>query len=673
MADSTVAPDNKGIDLDNPEFNDVWRLISYTRQSVFMTGKAGSGKSTFLRHIVENTKKKCVVLAPTGIAAVNAGGVTLHSFFHIPFKPLLPDDPEFEIRHLRKRLKHNSEQRKLIKEVELVIIDEISMVRADMLDFIDKVLRVYSNNLREPFGGKQMLLVGDVFQLEPVVTSDARDILRQYYPNNYFFSARVFRDFPIVPIELRKIYRQSDLSFVEMLDRMRVGRPTAADFEALNARVLPPGDEAKGRKGGRDFVMTLATRRSMVDAINDENLARIRRKEVVYTGKISDVFPDNSLPSPMELTLKVGAQVVFVRNDFEGRWVNGTIGKVHSATARMLEIELENGSVHVVDPVVWENVEYRYDKATKKITERVLGTYTQFPIKLAWALTIHKCQGLTFSRAMIDMGGGAFAGGQGYVALSRCRSIEGLTLRSPLRPSDFFVNQAVVSFSESFNNRGVYERALSMARADDIFHRSCEAFNRGSYGEAVELFSQGQLIRNDLMHPAVRRLISFKLHGLDRAREEIARLNERLADDRRRFEELAEEYVSMGIDCFQDENYMPAIANFDKALSIAPTMVRAMLLKGAALVDCGEADEAEAVFKGVLEQEALNFDALFSLGKLYSDAGDYYQALDSLLAAESVNGQSAPLHDRLSTVYAAVGDERESQRHRQLAAKLRRR
>lgn len=665
MADNTP----KEIDLDNAEFQDVWRLISYTRQSVFMTGKAGSGKSTFLRYIVENTKKNCVVLAPTGIAAVNAGGVTLHSFFHLPFKPLLPDDPEFNVRHLRKRLKHSAEQQKLIKEVELLIIDEISMVRADILDFVDKVLRVYSNNMREPFGGKQLLLVGDVFQLEPVVTSDARDILRQYYPNNYFFSARVFREFPIAAIELRKIYRQNDDVFISMLDRMRVGRPVEADFRLLDSRVVPFDSDPKGK----DFVMTLATRRSMVDAINDENLARLKRKEVVYTGRITDNFPDNSLPSPLELTLKVGAQVVFVRNDFDGRWVNGTIGKVHTATKNKLEVELENGNIHVVDPVIWENIEYKYDRESKKISERVLGTYTQFPLKLAWALTIHKCQGLTFSKAIIDMGGGAFAGGQAYVALSRCRSLEGLSLRRQLSPADFFVNPAVVGFSETFNNRAAIERVMNTARADDMFHRSAVAFNEGRFSEAVDLFGQGQLMRNDLMIPAVKRLVKQKLYKLGSAEEEIARLKERIEADRRRFEELADEYVSMGLDCLQDENYMPAIANFNKALSVAPGMKRTLFLKGSALADCGEHEEAEKTFRELLAEEAHNFDALFALGKLYADRGDFYEALDSLLTAESVNSESAPLHDRLATVYQAIGDEEEARRHKQLAARLRRR
>ena len=244
------------IDLDNQEFQNVWKLISYTHQSVFLTGKAGSGKSTFLKYICENTRKKYVVLAPTGIAAVNVGGVTLHSFFRIPLKPLLPDDPDFAVSRLRSRLKYPKNLQKVIRELELIIIDEISMVRADIIDFIDKVLRVYGGNMREPFGGKQLLLVGDIFQLEPVVTADMRDLLRKYYPNSYFFSANAFKQLNIVPIELRKIYRQNDAQFIEMLDRIRMGHVLASDITKLNSRHGDCIDEDNDK-----FVMTLATRR----------------------------------------------------------------------------------------------------------------------------------------------------------------------------------------------------------------------------------------------------------------------------------------------------------------------------------------------------------------------------------------------------------------------------
>lgn len=653
-------------------------MVSYTRQSVFMTGKAGTGKSTFLRHIVENTKKKTVVLAPTGIAAVNAGGVTLHSFFHLPFKPLLPDDPELQIRNLRQRLKHTAEQQKLIRELELIVIDEVSMVRADIIDFIDKVLRVYSGRLREPFGGKQLLLVGDVFQLEPVVTSDMRDIFRDLYPNLYFFSARVFREFALVPVELRKVYRQSDALFIGMLDRMRQGVATQADISLLNDRVDPDAANADKQK---EFTMTLAPKRDTVDAINTSRLERLRRKLYCFQGEIRDKFPENSLPVPLVLELKVGAQVVFVRNDPEKRWVNGTVGKVHSISSDTLEVTLENGQTHVVKREIWENMSYRYDKETKKIEEDVLGTYTQYPLRLAWALTIHKSQGLTFPRVIIDMEGGAFSAGQAYVALSRCQSLEGLTLRSKVNPYDFFVNPAIRLFSGMFNNRAVYAAAMTTAKADDCFHRASKAFDKGNFRDAVDLFTEGLYARDELRSPGVNRLIKQKLYKLGKSAERITQLEHQLREADLKFLELAKEYVSMGLDCLSDENYGAAIANFDKALNVSPGFTDALRLKGEAAMDGGDPVTAAECFGEILKNSPDDFDALFAIGKLHclnaSHSADpdeeRYKAMNYLLAAEQVNPHSAPLHDRLASLNEEMGDTEEADRHRSLARKLRRR
>lgn len=666
------------IDLDNPEFQDIWKLISYTRQSVFMTGKAGTGKSTFLRHIVENTKKRTVVLAPTGIAAVNAGGVTLHSFFHLPFKPLLPDDPELQIRNLRQRLKHTAEQQKLIRELELIVIDEVSMVRADIIDFIDKVLRLYSGRFREPFGGKQLLLVGDIFQLEPVVTSDMRDIFRDLYPNLYFFSAKVFRDFALVPIELRKVYRQSDSLFIGMLDRMRLGAVSAEDIAMLNSRVDP---EASSPERQKEFTMTLAPKRDTVDAINTSRLGRLKRKLHTFHGEIRDKFPENSLPVPLVLELKVGAQVVFVRNDPEKRWVNGTIGKIHSISENSLEVELENGQIHTITREVWENVSYRYDKETKKIDEEVLGTFTQYPLRLAWALTIHKSQGLTFPRVIIDLEGGAFAAGQAYVALSRCQSLEGLTLRTKVNPYDFFVNPAIRSFSGFFNNPAILASAMATAKADDCFHRAAASFDSGDFSSAVEYFTEGLYARDELRNPAVIHLLKQKLYRLGKSGDRIATLEEKLREADKKFLELAKEYVSLGLDCLSDENYGAAIANFDKALKISPGFTDALRLKGEAAMDGGDHLTAAECFGEILREQPKDFDALFAIGKLHchlageSDNPDEerYKALNYLLAAEESKPDSAPLHDRLAVLNEEMGDIEEADRHRSIARRLRKR
>ena len=431
------------IDLDNPEFQDAWDVLQHTHQSVFLTGKAGTGKSTFLKYIRANTKKKTVVLAPTGIAAVNVGGQTMHSFFKIPFKPMVPDDPDYaNPARMRKMLRYTKEKMKLIRELELIIIDEISMVRADIIDFVDRVLRVYSGNMREPFGGKQLLLVGDIFQLEPVVTHDTRDILRRYYRNFFFFNARAFEQINLVPIELRKIYRQSDNDFIALLDRVRVNRASAADIARLNQRCNPDYQEINN-----EFAITLATRRDTVDAINDEHMNALKTPEYVYEGAIEGDFPDNSLPTALNLVLKEGAQVIFIRNDKQGRWCNGTIGRVTRLNAESVYVALEDGNEMLVEWEVWENMQYTYNEKEKKVEEKVLGSFSQIPIKPAWALTVHRSQGLTFNRVVIDFAGGAFTGGQTYVALSRCTSLEGITLLKPLSQRDIIVNTAIVDFS----------------------------------------------------------------------------------------------------------------------------------------------------------------------------------------------------------------------------------
>lgn len=359
------------IDPKNVEMQQALQLIQFTRQSLFLTGKAGTGKSTFLRYIAATTKKKYIILAPTGIAAINAGGSTLHSFFKLPFYPLVPTDIRYTPRHIRQTLKYNKEKIKIIRELELLIIDEISMVRADMLDFIDKVLRIYSGNMREPFGGKQLLMVGDVYQLEPVVTSDARQILEPFYPSAFFFYAHVFRQMPLVSIELRKVYRQSDPTFISILDHIRVSQVSDTDLALLNKRVEQNGAQTEQTPQNQDspLSITLSARRDVVDYINRQELDALEGGSEIFQGIIEGDFPQSSLPTPQELEMKLGAQILFVKNDIDHRWVNGTLGTVigfDDDTHDVIYIRTEKGKEYAVERAKWANVRYRYNDKEKK-------------------------------------------------------------------------------------------------------------------------------------------------------------------------------------------------------------------------------------------------------------------------------------------------------------------
>lgn len=381
------------IDLQNEELQQALQIIQFTRRSLFLTGKAGTGKSTFLRYIASHTKKKHIILAPTGIAAINAGGSTLHSFFKLPFHPLLPNDTQYTPRNIRKTLKYNSEKIKILRELELIIIDEISMVRADIIDFIDKVLRIYCHNMREPFGGKQLLFVGDIYQLEPVVREDDWQLLRPFYASAYFFDAKIFYQMRLVSIELRKVYRQSDPTFISILDHIRTSQVSATDLALLNERVTLDENQATETTNDNQLSITLSARRDTVDFINNKRLSDLPGGAEMFMGIIEGEFPESSLPTPKELELKIGAQVLFVKNDMDHRWVNGTLGTVigfDEENHDRIYVVTEGGNELDVEREKWSNVRYTFNEQEKKIEEQELGTYTQFPVRLAWAITVHK-------------------------------------------------------------------------------------------------------------------------------------------------------------------------------------------------------------------------------------------------------------------------------------------
>lgn len=416
-------------------------IVLNTSQSVFLTGKAGTGKTTFLHHIRQHADKNVIVAAPTGVASINAGGVTLHSLLQLPFEPFVPTLEG------KKKLDYHFKLRKskieMLRELDLLIIDEVSMLRADMLDAIDHLLRRYRNN-QQVFGGVQILFIGDMYQLPPVVQQHEWDQLKEYYPSPFFFHAQALQNNMPLYIELKTIYRQSDQVFIDILNRIRNSCTTSVDLQILNKRYDP---SFKLTKENRYIV--LCTHNYKADKINNDELARLTTKGISFSGKISGDFAENSLPTDFNLLLKVGAQVMFVKNDAgeKRRYYNGKLAVISFLSEKKIIVQFENGHEMELEEETWRNVRYTLNEDSGDIQEEELGAFTQYPIRLAWAITIHKSQGLTFDRVVIDAGQ-AFAAGQVYVALSRCTSLDGIVLFSRITADSIRTDEAAIAFSK---------------------------------------------------------------------------------------------------------------------------------------------------------------------------------------------------------------------------------
>lgn len=441
-------------------------FAKYTKASFFLTGRAGTGKSTLLRKIINESNRNTVVLAPTGIAALNVNGTTIHSFFQFPHRTLFLRD---------KRIKPfwaNSEKRKLIESLDTVIIDEVSMVRADVMDAIDHALRINSKYPQLPFGGKQMIFIGDLYQLEPITKEKNEEMyIKEVYGYPYFFQAKALKDFKLITIELNQVFRQRDKTFIDLLDKVRTGTFDENDLRTLNSRV---------QETPVNNILTLTTRVDIAEKINKEQLQYLSGQIYSYEAEVSGNFDDSASPVGKTLQLKVNAQVMFIKNDKDGRWVNGTLGYVHDLTSSSIHIQLANGNIYEVNREIWDNVKYKLNPATKKVETQRVGAYKQYPLKPAWAVTIHKSQGMTFNSLIIDFGTGTFANGQAYVALSRVTSFQGLYLKRPLTELDIQVDEALKSMIHPFNHID-FDSELARAKKEYALLEDKSFLERGDY------------------------------------------------------------------------------------------------------------------------------------------------------------------------------------------------
>lgn len=481
-------PDNS-----NTQFRLAAELVNYTGQHIFLTGKAGSGKTTFLRFIKNNITKNCAVVAPTGVAAINAGGVTMHSFFQLPFEVYLPINAPFTgnlqvtyQHNLFSKIQLNSQKREVMEELELLIIDEVSMLRCDKLDCIDAILRgVRKKNI--PFGGVQVLFIGDMYQLPPVAPDAEWQILKEHYNSPFFFDAQVLKNTNVVYVELNKIYRQNEQQFINLLNNVRNNTMTEYDFELLQERYNP-----SFRPTHEEQYITIASHNFKADKINADELSQLPGEAFTFKGAIEGDFSEKALPAEMQLTLKVGAQIMFIKNDVgeDRKYYNGKIATIKSIHKDTIIVTMRDEGVDFeLKKETWENIRYQFNKEKNKIDEEIIGKYIQYPIRLAWAITIHKSQGLTFEKVVIDAGQ-SFAAGQVYVALSRCTTLSGMVLLSRISAHAIGTDERVAQFALRASQESELENLIALEKVRFLQKKLFDVFNWDKPVKLLEAYAQ---------------------------------------------------------------------------------------------------------------------------------------------------------------------------------------
>ena len=543
----------------------AYNYVQHTNRCIFLTGKAGTGKTTFLRRLKEECPKQMAVVAPTGVAAINAEGVTIHSLFQLPPQLFLPTDEAR--RQLFSEMQMRANKQRVLRNLELLVIDEVSMVRADLLDTIDAVLRHFKHRPTIPFGGVQLLVIGDLFQLSPVVREEEWRLLQPYYEGPYFFQARVFRELRPIYIEFEHVYRQTNVEFLSILNEVRNNTLTPQSFAVLNARVSSLGvQEFRSLEGA----ITLSTHNSKVDAINQREMDALKGKEYTYKATITDTFPESMYPIDKQLTLKVGARVMFIKNDSstDKLYYNGKLGVVTSLSKQAINVRCNDGTEVNVHNEVWENIRYNADSGSDQVQTEIIGTFTHYPLRLAWAITIHKAQGLTFDQLIIDAED-AFAAGQVYVALSRCRSIEGLTLLTPIPTRALTNAREVLQFTDNQDSLQTVEQNLQPAQKEYLTTLLCALFDFKEHAEQLYSLQRMANSMTSLQIPPnqyITDLITplLELHGVgERFQQQIRQLmyNDQLDKLQERLQAACQYYAPKIYELLKDMSDCPLRSN----------------------------------------------------------------------------------------------------------------